>query len=315
MQLSGGESGAGNAHAAWRMAVARRAAEAYEGNPNLAALTVAGSVGAGLADRFSDLELDGYWVDPPTDRDRVAPVHALGGVLTDLWDYDPDGEEWSEEYRVGELGVTVSNFLVGSIERFLDDVVLRASTDPLRHMRLAALQRSRPLAGAELMAAWRARAGAFPDRLVSALVEQALAPEVLRGWAAREALVSRGDDLAVGDLLTRAGHAVVRVVLALNRVYLPHWPLKWQRHLITGLGLAPERLAERLRSLTAGRPEEALQAAEALLAEIVTLADAHCDADIAAFGKALSERRAAIDPPVPGTWAANPNGLLCVTGD
>lgn len=113
--------------------------------------------------------------------DRVAPVHALGGELTDLWDYDHDDEEWSEEYRVGELGVTVSNFLVGSIERFLDDVVLRASTDPVRHMRLAALQRSRPLLGAETIATWRARADAFPDRLVSALVEQALAPGGAQG--------------------------------------------------------------------------------------------------------------------------------------
>ena len=301
MQLAGGGAGAGNVHAGWRMAVAGRAAEAYEGNRNLAALAVAGSVGAGLADRFSDLELDGYWIGPPTDLDRVAPVRALGGELTHWGEYDPGEEEWSEEYRVGELGVTVSNFLAGSIERFLDDVVLRASTDPVRHMRLAALQRSRPLLGAELMAAWRARAGAFPDTLVSALVEQALAPEVLRGWAAREALVSRGDDLAVSDLLTRAGHAVVRVVLALNRVYLPHWPLKWQHHLITGLGLAPERLAERLRPLTAGRPQEALQAAEALLAETLTLVDAHCDADISALRRALSERRPAIDPPLPGT--------------
>jgi len=301
VQLSGGGVGAGNVHAGWRMAVARRAAEAYQGNRNLAAVAVAGSVGAGLADRFSDLELDGYWIGPPTDMDRVAPVHALGGELTHWGEYDQDEEEWSEEYRVGELGVTVSNFLVGSIERFLDDVVLRASTDPVRHMRLAALQRSRPLLGAELMAAWRARADAFPDRLVSALVEQALAPEVLRGWAAREALVSRGDDLAVSDLLTRAGHAVVRVVLALNRVYLPHWPLKWQRHLITGPGLAPGQLAERLRSLTAGRPEQAFQAAEALLAETVTLADAHSEADIGAFREALSERRPAIDPPLPGT--------------
>jgi hypothetical protein len=151
------------------------------------------------------------------------------------------------------------------------------------------------------MTSWRARADAFPDTLVSALVEQALAPEVLSGWAAREALVSRGDDLAVSDLLTRAGLAVVKVVLALNRVYLPHRLLKWQRHLITGLGLAPERLAERLGSLSAGRPEDALQAAGALLADIVTLAEAHSDADLGAFREALSERRHPIDPPPPGT--------------
>jgi hypothetical protein len=37
----------------------------------------------------------------------------------------------------------LSNFLASSVEQFLDDVLLRASTDPVRHMRLAALQRSR----------------------------------------------------------------------------------------------------------------------------------------------------------------------------
>jgi hypothetical protein len=78
-------------------------------------------------------------------------------------------------------------------------------------MRLAALQRCRPLAGTEMMASWRARADTFPRKLVSALVEQALAPEVLTSWSAREALLSRGDDLAVRDLLTRTGLAAVRV--------------------------------------------------------------------------------------------------------
>jgi hypothetical protein len=53
----GGEAGQANVHAAWRMAQARRAAQAYAGNSKLAAMAVAGSVGSGLADRFSDLEL------------------------------------------------------------------------------------------------------------------------------------------------------------------------------------------------------------------------------------------------------------------
>lgn len=289
--------GADNVHAAWRMGVAERAAGVYARNGNLAALAVAGSVGAGIADGFSDLELDCYWVRPPADADRLAPIRALGGELTALWDYDQGDEEWSEDYLVGELGITVSNFLVGSVEQFLDDVLLRADTDPVRHMRLGALQRCRPLAGTEMMASWRARADTFPRKLVSALVEQALTPEVLTGWSAREALVSRGDDLAVRDLLTRTGLAAVRAILALNRVYLPHRQLKWQRHLTTGLRLVPGRLAEQLESLSNGPPGEALRAAQVLLAEIVALAETHCDADIGAFREALSERRPAISPP------------------
>lgn len=300
---SGGESGwesGVNAHAAWRMAVAERAAGEYARNGKLAAMTVAGSVGAGLADRFSDLELDCYWSSAPDDRDRTGPVDALGGELTALWDYDDDDEEWSEDYRLGELEVTVSNFLTTSIERFLDDVVLRADTDPVKHMRLAAVRNSRPLAGAELIASWRARAGAFPRELVSALVERSLTPQLLSGWAARDALVSRGDDLAVRDLLARTGQAAVRVVLALNRVYVPHRQVKWQRHLLTGLDVAPERLGERLDLITSGDPAEAVHAAETLLGDIVLLARRHTDADIGAFREGLAERRPAIDPPRSG---------------
>jgi len=293
----GGESGQANAHVAWRMAQARRAARAYAENPKLAALAVAGSVGSGLADRFSDLELDCYWFRPPGDLDRTRPVDALGGELTDLWDFDAGEEEWSEEYRLGELGVTVSSFLTGTIDRYLDQVVRDGDTDPVKHMRLAALRRSRPLVGAQLMASWRSRAGEYPDKLVSAMVARSLDPQVLRGWAARDALASRGDDLALHALLTRAGHAVVGAVLALNRVYLPHRELKWQRHLIAGLDVVPDQFAERLALLSASQSAGALRAAEVLLTDVVALSEARTDADLSSFREELAARRRVIDPP------------------
>jgi hypothetical protein len=298
VELSAGGPVAGNVHAGWRLAVATRAAKVYAGNPDVAALTVAGSVGAGLADRFSDLELDCYWLRPPTEQQRLAPVEALGGELTALWEYDADDEEWSEDYRVGELDITVSNFLAGTIDRWLDDVVLRASTDLVKHMRLAAVQRCRPLIGASLVASWGARAAEFPASLVAALVAEALSPDTLSGWAAREALVSRGDNLAVAGLLARTGHAVVRTVLAVNRRYLPHRQLKWQGQLIEGLTVAPERLAERLDSIVTSPPRQAVAVAETLLAETATLAEAYSDADLGAFRETLEERRRAIDPPL-----------------
>jgi hypothetical protein len=109
-----GDASQPNVHAAWRMAQARRAAQAYQANPKLAALAVAGSVGSGLADQFSDLELDCYWFSAPGNQDRTGPIDALGGDLTALWDYDQDEEEWSEDYRLRELDVTVGNFLTGT---------------------------------------------------------------------------------------------------------------------------------------------------------------------------------------------------------
>jgi Domain of unknown function (DUF4037) len=286
-----------NVHAEWRMAIARRAAAAYTPNPKLAALTVAGSVGAGLADRFSDLELDCYWSAGPSDRDRTGPIEALGGSLTALWDYDADEEEWSEDYRLGELDVTVSNFLTGTVDRFLDQVTGQADLDPVKHMRLAAVQRSYPLAGESLVASWRERAGQYPDRLVVAMVERSLNPQVLTGWGAREALARRGDDLAARALLSRIGYAVAGAVLALNRLYLPHRQLKWQQHLLSGLAVTPDRLTERLGQLFAPRAADAFQAAEDLLADTVALAAAHTEADLTDFRAELSERRRPLDPP------------------
>jgi hypothetical protein len=286
-----------NVHAEWRMAVAEEAAAAYTRNPKLAALTVAGSVGAGLADRFSDLELDCYWSAGPSDRDRTAPLAALGGALTALWDYDAGEEEWSEDYRLSGLDVTVSNFLTGTVDRFLDQVTGQADPDPVKHMRLAAVQRSYPLAGESLVTSWRERADQYPDRLVVAMIERSLNPQVLTGWGAREALARRGDDLAARALLSRIGYAVAGAVLALNRLYLPHRQLKWQQQLLSGLSVAPAQLTDRLGQLFAPRTADAFQVAEILLADTVALAAASTEADLTSFREALSEKRRPVDPP------------------
>jgi hypothetical protein len=301
-----GESGAANVHAAWRLAVAERAARVYASNHKLAALTVAGSVGTGLADRFSDLELDCYWFDPPSDLDRSDPVHVLGGELEALWAYDQDEEEWSDDWRLGELEVTVSSFLVSTIDRFVGDVVLRMDTDPVKHMRVAALHRCRPLHGPELVGNWRAQAAVYPGKLVTAMVERSLGPEVLRGWGNREALAGRGDDLAVHDLLSRAGHAVFGAVLALNGVYSPHRMIKWQSHLLGELDVMPEQFAERLHLLWTSSNAKALREAETLLADTVQLVRAHTEADISSFCDELSRRRRVIDPPSAEQRAAAP---------
>jgi hypothetical protein len=164
-------------------------------------------------------------------------------------------------------------------------------------MRLATVQRSQPLAGEPLIVSWRERADQYPDRLVAAMVEQALNPQVLTGWAAREALARRGDDLAARALLSRIGCAVAGAVLALNRIYLPHRQLKWQRQLLSGLAVAPTGLPERLAQLSATETADAFQVAESLLTDTLTLAETHTNADLTSFGAELSERRRALDPP------------------
>jgi hypothetical protein len=296
--MSQGEPGEANVHVSWRMAVAGRAAGAYAPNRRLAVLAVAGSVGSGLADRFSDLELDCYWHEPPENRDRLAPIEVVGGQVEAFWEYDADEEEWSENYQLGGLDVTVSNFTVSTVESWLDAVTLRADTEPVRHMRLAAIQRCRPLLGTELAGAWRDRADRYPDELVTAMVHQSLAPGALPGWSARDALASRGDEIALHYLLVSVQRAVLGAVLAINRVYVQHRLAKWQRHMLAGLAVTPARLADRLHALvSAASAAQALDQAEALLIETVDLAEKRAGVDLGEFREVLSERRETLDPP------------------
>jgi hypothetical protein len=288
-------TGGANADVAWRMRAARRIAEGYSSNARLAALAVSGSVGAGLADRWSDLEMDCYWTSFPTNEDRRNPIDHAGASVEAFWDYDATDQEWSEDYRLGPLIVTVSNFTVATVEQFLDAVVGSADTDPVGHMRLAAIQRCEALRGADLIADWRDRAGQYPDRLVAAMVEQSLAPNVLAAWSARDALAERGDSVALHALLSRIEQAVLATVVALNRVYQPHRIIKWQHHLIAGLNVTPDRLDERLDALWQRSPLDALANAETLLAELLRLADQHSGAELSDFREAFLEHRQPID--------------------
>jgi uncharacterized protein DUF4037 len=164
-------------------------------------------------------------------------------------------------------------------------------------MRLAAIQCCRPLLGAELIGAWRSRARQYPDRLADLMVERALTPGVLAGWAAREALAQRGDDIAIHALLAGIEQAVLAALLALNRIYRPHRQAKWQRRLIAELRISPGRLAERLQSVWHAPHHDAFLRAEALMTETVQLAGERTRADLHFFRDALAERRQPAGPP------------------
>jgi hypothetical protein len=294
---AGAPSSGPNPHVVWRMAIARRVAKGYDGSGNLAALTVAGSVGAGVADCWSDLEVDCYWLEPPSDADRREPIDRAGGVVTAFWDYDWDDREWSEDYRVGPLTVTASNFTVATVEGFLDAVVDQADPDPVKHMRLAAIQRCQPLQGAELVRTWRARAEQYPDQLVDVMIERSLTADTLAGWSARHALLDRGDGIAVHALLSRIEQAIFSTVLALNRVYEPHRVAKWQRHLLTSLDIAPDDLGARLASLWQGSELDRIVNAEALLTEMLALVKWHSSAALGDFRERFAEHRPPAEPP------------------
>jgi hypothetical protein len=215
----------------------------------------------------------------------------VGGEHPVLWDYDEMDAEWSEDYVLDGLDVTISNFTVATVEAFIRAVSDEADTDPVKHFRLAAIERCVPLRGEALVHDWQEHARTYPDRLVTVMVERALAPEALVGWAARDALADRRDRVALHALLSRIEQAVISAVLALNRTYEAHRLLKWECQLLDGLQLAPSQLSVRLQQMWTEDYAQAVAAAESLLDDTLALADQHSDAQLGQFRKAFAARR------------------------
>lgn len=252
----------------FRLALAKRVAPLYTTNPKIAALIVAGSVARGWADEFSDVELDAFWLEPPTDAERHAAVKLANGELIEWWEFQDD--EWEESYLVSSVKVEVSHFLVSTIHQHIADVIERYDTNVGKQLRLAALQTLIPLHGAELIQMWRAKIVSYPDELVRRIIAEQIE---FGGWNMVELLIERGDLLLAYDLTVKVQKQVLAVLLTLNRTYMAHPRGKWLEHVAAGMELKPPRLAERMRYALCTPSVEGVREMHEVIEETFALVD------------------------------------------
>lgn len=203
-------------------------------------IVATGSVGAGLADRYSDVELL-HLVDrlPEPDAAR-AWLESVGGVDV-LAGAEADGVwAWC---RLD--GVEVEPFW-GELARLREEVDAVLAGDTTDHVRIAlghTLTHCVPLRTEGLVPEVTQRLADYPRGLGRRLVEDAVT-----GWeipSPRLGAAMRGDRLAVEALLINDAHRVLRIVFALNRRWEPpRW--KWVGFHAATLEVAPPRVAERI---------------------------------------------------------------------
>jgi hypothetical protein len=272
-----------------RLALGRRIAPGYLRNPKVAAVLVAGSVGRGIADDFSDLELDIFWSAPPDEAERRAPIEAVAAELRAIHPFEQD--EWAETFLVAGVKVDTSMFLVETVEGYLTDLVDHAHPDHDKQVLVAAVLDAIPLHGRALVNRWRARAAAYPDALARAMVARHLAG--LSGWRHAEVLAARRDLVFLYDVVGQAIRALLGMLLGLNRRYLPHPRFKWLDQLVAGMSQAPADLASRLRTAYQAEPAVAVRELRRLLVETLQLVERHLpEVDTAPGWAAVAGNRA-----------------------
>jgi len=253
-----------------RLALAHKIAPAYAANPKVAVVVLAGSVGRGTADDFSDIEIDVFWNTAPTDDERHALIAAGGGVIYHMHPFEQD--EWAETFFIEGIKVDTSQFLVETMDRYLADAVERADTAVDPQLLIAAIQHGLPLHGHAVVEHWRARAAIYPDALVRAMVAQYLD---FRPRFFTEMLAARNDLLILHRALVEIEHRILGVLMGLNRLYMAHPVFKWMDWQIAQMRIAPPDLARRLRQILSAEPQAASRQINQLIEEIFGLVEQH----------------------------------------
>jgi hypothetical protein len=253
----------------WRFALAEEIGTAYASNPNAQVVMVAGSVGRGSADRYSDIEVDVYYAEPPTEAERIAAVERCGGTVELLAE---DEDEWEEQMSIGGFHAHTSTFLVATMERYLREVVDECSLAPEAQTRLFSLQHGVTVKGEDQVELWRAKAAAYPDGLQRAMLDENL--RFGRFRYATEMLAARDDLLALYEIFVETGRQLLGALLGLNRIYMPApCYLKSMDETIALMAIKPADLSARLKRSFRIDPKAAVEELEALIEETLALVE------------------------------------------
>jgi hypothetical protein len=285
-----------NEQARWRRALAERIGSAYASTSNARVVMIAGSVGRGTADRFSDVEIDVYYDAPPTERERVDAVERSGAKLLRL---EEDEDEWEEQLSFDGFVAHTSTFLVATMERYLHEVVDECSVAPDAQTRLFSLLNAITLKGTDEVARWRLKASRYPDGLQRAMLAENL--RFGRLTYAAEMLAARDDLLALHELIIETARQVLCCLLAVNRIYLPApRVLKSMNETIALMETAPAHVSARLKRAIQTRPRDAIKVLRSVVDEVFVVVETHVSGfDTTSYRAELARGRPVfVEPPM-----------------
>jgi hypothetical protein len=250
----------------------RDMAVVYEQNPKIEAIILAGSVSRSLQDENSDIELHILWSTPPDDKDRQDPIKKVGGTIMAYHPYEE--EEWSESFLTEEgIKLEISNFLSSTVERFISDVMDKYDYDYDKQCIVASINDGVSLYGEEKIRELKNRVAEYPLELSKHMISENL--WFGNRWNNREALLKRKDWLMFYDVICGVQKKLFGVLFGINQLYVHHPAFKWMQFNIKLMRIKPENLYERMINILIGNPENSVKELEALIEEVVVLAEIH----------------------------------------
>ena len=278
------------------IALATEVAAAYIAQTGPRAILLTGSAATGVSDVFSDLDLIVYY-------ERLPSLDQLAAARAELQASDirvtPDHETDSiiEEYVLQDVECQVGHLTISMWERDMASVLEDFEPATPVEKAIMGLVDGIALHGSDVIVQWQERVASYPEELARATVEHHLRFFPL--WLVAEQWRRRDATIFYYQMLVEVSLNLLGVLAGLNRRYFSSFQFKRLHRFADAMHLAPERLADRLDEVFALDPVTAGMAMERLVAETVTLVEAHMPAvDTAPARRHLGMRQRPWNAPV-----------------
>lgn len=263
----------------WRIALARRIAPTYANHPKVKVVVVGGSVGRGIADRYSDIEIGVFWTEPPSKAERETLAEQIGVVYREqmsLYKFDPrhPGEEEADEdiYVGGNkdsgFNVDIKHKTIAAVEQYLVEMFDRCQSHDNRLAEV--LSHSISLYGQSLVEQWRTKVATYPAELTQKIIQTQLRFEL---WWLCEQFAKEEEMILVQEQFCEGLTRTISMLAALNRVYVLE--IKWTDWSIEQLQIAPSDLIHRAKQIFEQPPQVAAQQLRQLIEETFDLVKRH----------------------------------------
>lgn len=252
--------------------IAINMASVYQQNPKVEAVLLAGSVSRGWEDRHSDIELNIFWSEEPTDSDRLEPIHEINGSVIDFHPFEE--EEWAESYLTPQnVKLEISSFLVQTAEKWLDEVVKENDVDYGKQCMASSIFYGQPLYGETVINQFKEMVQIYPNALAEKMIEENLA--LWYRWNNRYALLDRKEWLMLYDLMITVQQKLMGTLFGLNKLYIHHPSFKWMHKYSDIFTIKPENLSERMSNILTGDVHKSITELECLIKEVFILVEEH----------------------------------------
>jgi hypothetical protein len=253
-----------NAHAEWRIDLARKLAQRIAQFHGVQAIVVAGSVAHDYADPWSDVEIPIFWDALPDDSTRHAIVHSLNASFL----YGYDGPSAEDQLLIDGLQVDLWHITVAHEEATIQAVLEGRQTDLGSLNAMDTARSCIPLYGHEIVDKWKKQAQAYPEALAQQVIRDHISSFRI---AELFLLAARDNPSAFYEQLSFLHQELFLVLLALNRSYFPTY--KWLYRALEAMRVEPRDIEQRLRRAFAVPYTEAIADTKQVLEETLTLVE------------------------------------------